>query len=396
MKSKKQIFRDFERKAARKFETRALPDLIEQRNNLVEEMENIIKDAEKETRALTDDETSRFDEIKKEIDGIDKTLKAQNEARSLSSAKFGGANKENMEQRAADEAKFEKFLRDETRALSTSADSGKTLIPTTIADRIIERVKELSPIYSMATIYNVGGNLSFPVYDDTTDTGATLVEDMQELTESSGKFTTITLENYIVGVLKLISKSLINQSGFDLVSFTINKVAENIAEFLEKGLLNGQKNKYQGVFETTNLVTSASAKDIIADELIDVQMTVPQQFQQNACWIMNKETLSQIRKLKDNEGNYLLNRDITKEFGWELLGKPVYVSENAPKIAASTTTIVYGDMSGLYVKLANAMEINVLFEKYATQYAIGVCGYTEFDSKIVEKQKIAGLKMKTA
>lgn len=111
---------------------------------------------------------------------------------------------------------------------------------------------------------------------------------------------------------------------------------------------------------------------------------------------MNKETLAQIRKLKDNEGNYLLNRDITKEFGWELLGKPVYVSENAPKIAASTTTIVYGDMSGLYVKLANAMEINVLFEKYATQYAIGVCGYTEFDSKIVEKQKIAGLKMKAA
>ena len=225
MKSKKQIFRDFERKAARKFETRALPDLIEQRNNLVEEMENIIKDAEKETRALTDDETSRFDEIKKEIDGIDKTLKAQNEARSLSSAEFGGAKKENMEQRAADEAKFEKFLRGETRALSTSANSGKALIPTTIADRIIERVKELSPIYSMATIYNVGGNLSFPVYDDTTDTGATLVEDMQELTESSGKFTTITLENYIVGVLKLISKSLINQSGFDLVSFTINKVA---------------------------------------------------------------------------------------------------------------------------------------------------------------------------
>lgn len=396
MKSKKQIFRDFERKAARKFETRALPDLIEQRNNLVEEMENIIKDAEKETRALTDDETSRFDEIKKEIDGIDKTLKAQNEARSLSSAEFGGAKKENMEQRAADEAKFEKFLRGETRALSTSANSGKALIPTTIADRIIERVKELSPIYSMATIYNVGGNLSFPVYDDTTDTGATLVEDMQELTESSGKFTTITLENYIVGVLKLISKSLINQSGFDLVSFTINKVAENIAEFLEKGLLNGQKNKYQGVFETTNLVTSAIAKDIIADELIDVQMTVPQQFQQNACWIMNKETLAQIRKLKDNEGNYLLNRDITKEFGWELLGKPVYVSENAPKIAASTTTIVYGDMSGLYVKLANAMEINVLLEKYATQYAIGVCGYTEFDSKIVESQKIAGLKMKAA
>lgn len=396
MKNKKQIFKDFERKAARKFETRALPDLLEQRNNLVEEMEKIIKDAEQETRALTDDETSRFDEIKQEITKIDKTFKAQQEARSLTGAESEKQNKKDMEQRAADEAQFEKYLRGETRALSTAAGSGQALIPTTIADRIIEKVKELSPIYSMATIYNVGGNLSFPVYDDTTDTGATLVEDMQKLTESTGKFTTITLENYIVGVLKLISKSLINQSGFDLVSFTINKVAENIAEFLEKGLLNGQTGKYQGVFETENVATSASAKAVTADELIDVQMTVPQQFQANACWIMNKSTLTQIRKLKDNEGNYLLNRDITKEFGWDLLGKPVYVSENAPEIAAGATAIVYGDMSGLYVKLANSMEINVLLENYATQYAIGVCGYAEFDSKIVEKQKIAGLKMKAA
>lgn len=396
MKSKKQIFRDFERKAARKFETRALPDLIEQRNNLVEEMEKIIKDAEQETRALTDDETSRFDEIKKEISNIDKTLKAQKEARSLASAEFGKVNKEDMEQRSYDEVTFEQIIKGEKRALDTGDNSGKALIPTTIADRIIERVKELSPIYNMASTFDIGGDLAFPVYDDKNDTGAALVEDMEELTESAGKFSLIKLENYIVGVLKVISKSLVNRSGFDLVSFTINKVAENIANFLEKGLLNGQKGKYQGVFETDNIVTAASAKDITVDELIDVQLTVPQQFQQNACWIMNKSTFAQIRKIKDNDGNYLLNKDVSKEFGWDLLGKRVYISENAPEVAAGATTIVYGDMSGLYVKLTKKMEINVLLEKFATKYAIGVCAYTEFDSKIIESQKIAALKMKAA
>lgn len=396
MKNKKQIFKDFERKAARKFETRALPDLIEQRNNLVEEMEKIIKDAEQETRALTDDETSRFDEIKKEISNIDKTLKAQKEARSLASAEFGKVNKEDMEQRSYDEVTFEQILKGEKRALDTGDNSGKALIPTTIADRIIERVKELSPIYNMASTFDIGGDLAFPVYDDKNDTGAALVEDMEELTESAGKFSLIKLENYIVGVLKVISKSLVNRNGFDLVSFAINKVAENIANFLEKGLLNGQKGKYQGVFETDNIVTAASAKDITVDELIDVQLTVPQQFQQNACWIMNKSTFAQIRKIKDNDGNYLLNKDVSKEFGWDLLGKRVYISENAPEVAAGATTIVYGDMSGLYVKLTKKMEINVLLEKYATQYAIGVCAYTEFDSKIIESQKIAALKMKAA
>ena len=396
MKNKKQIFKDFERKAARKFETRALPDLIEQRNNLVEEMEKIIKDAEQETRALTDDETSRFDEIKKEISNIDKTLKAQKEARSLASAEFGKVNKEDMEQRSYDEVTFEQIIKGEKRALDTGDNSGKALIPTTIADRIIERVKELSPIYNMASTFDIGGDLAFPVYDDKNDTGAALVEDMEELTESAGKFSLIKLENYIVGVLKVISKSLVNRNGFDLVSFTINKVAENIANFLEKGLLNGQKGKYQGVFETDNIVTAASAKDITVDELIDVQLTVPQQFQQNACWIMNKSTFAQIRKIKDNDGNYLLNKDVSKEFGWDLLGKRVYISENAPEVEAGATTIVYGDMSGLYVKLTKKMEINVLLEKFATKYAIGVCAYTEFDSKIIESQKIAALKMKAA
>lgn len=372
------------------FETRAMPTLIEQRNNLLEEMGNIISAAENETRALTDDEMTRYDEIKNEITAIDNTLKAQQEKRSLFNE--NGESSSDMEQRSIDERNFLKFLKGEERALDIATNGA--VIPNTIADRIIEKVKELSPIYSMATIYNVGGDLSFPVYDESTDTGATLVEDMAELTATAGKFTTIKLENYIVGVLKLVSKSLINRSGFDLVTFVINKVAQNLAEFLEKGLLNGQSGKYQGVFETENTVTAASATAVTADELIEVQMTVPQVYQANACWIMNKKTLLAIRKLKDNDGNYLLTKDISSEFGWSILGKPVYISENAPEMASDKTAIVYGDMSGLYVKLANSMEIQVLLEKYATQYAIGVCGYAEFDSKIVESQKIAGLKMK--
>lgn len=48
------------------------------------------------------------------------------------------------------------------------------------------------------TTYNVGGDLTFPLYDETTDkVQAAFVEDMQELTEHSGKFTTITLTNFI-------------------------------------------------------------------------------------------------------------------------------------------------------------------------------------------------------
>jgi len=56
--------------------------------------------------------------------------------------------------------------------------------------------------------------------------------------------------------------------------------------------------------------------------------------------------------------------------------------------------IAFGDFSGLYVKFTEQLELQVLREKYATQHALGVVGWIEVDSKIVEPQKIAILKMK--
>lgn len=370
-----------------------LKEMLEKRNSLVEEMEKLINSVADEVRAFTDEENTKFENLKSEVRKLDNTIEAiKNTDKADVSEMKADKGLEEEEIRS-----FASFLRGkavESRATGEfSVGNNGNVIPTHLANKIIEKVKELSPIYRMVTVYNVGGDLKFPVYDETDDTGASFVEDMTELEATAGKFTLVSLENHIVGVLKLISKSIINRTDFDLVSFVITKTAENIVEFLEKNLLNGTDGKCEGVFKTENLVTSASATAVTADELIDVQMTVPTSLQDKACWIMNKETFKAIRKLKDGDGNYILNPDIRNGFGWTLLGKPVYLSDNAPKMATGNTAIVYGDMSGLYVKFAQGIEMQILQEKYATKHAIGVVAYVEFDSKIVEVQKIAGLKM---
>ena len=65
-------------------------------------------------------------------------------------------------------------------------------------------------------------------------------------------------------------------------------------------------------------------------------------------------------------------------------------------MAASKTAVVYGDMSGLAVKVSEDINIEVLREKYATQHAVGVVGWIEIDAKIENQQKIAVLKMAAA
>ena len=377
----------------RKPEFRTLPSdvkgLEEKRTELIEEMGDIVNKAEAETRTLSEDENKRFGEIRTEIANIDTTLKAIEEARALENKTPNKDKKK--EQRTIDEENFLKFVRGEERALSVANNGG--IIPVSIANRIIETVKELSPIYRMVEVYNVSGDLVFPVYDETQSSiKAVYVDDLTELTEGTGKFKTVKLTNHVVGCLAKISKSLMNRTDFDLVSYVVRKVAQSIAEFLEKELIKGTEGKMNGI--EANIITSENAGKIVADDLIEVQMAVPEVYQKDAAWIMNKKAFKLLRKLKTTDGEYLLTKDLANGFGWMLLNKPVYITESADEVATGNKPLFYGDYKGLALKLAQNVEIQILMEKFATQHAIGVVGYIEADSKMVDHQKIAALKIK--
>ena len=109
---------------------------------------------------------------------------------------------------------------------------------------------------------------------------------------------------------------------------------------------------------------------------------------------MTKNTRTAIRQLMDNNGQYLLNQDATTKWGYTLFGKPVYASENMDEVATGKNAIIYGDLSGLAVKLSEEMEIEVLREKFATQHAVGVVAWMEFDAKVENAQKLAKLTVK--
>ena len=280
----------------------------------------------------------------------------------------------------------------------TLGDNG-AIIPTTIANKIIETVENICPIFDLSSKYNVKGSLTFPVYDETTDqVQCAYATEFKALDSHTGKFTTVSLGGYLVGALTKISRSLVTNGEFDVVSYIIGKISLAIARFLEKECLTGTgTSACQGVLVgATQKMTAAAATAITADELIDLQLKVPEQYQANACWIVNTKTLGVLRKLKNNDGDYLLTDDLVKGFGFELLGKHVYISDQMPEIAASAKAVVYGDMSGLFSNLRPGIELQMLNEKYADEHAVGVVAWYEVDTKVVEQQKVAVLVMKNA
>ena len=385
-----------------------LKKLQERRAAAQKKMEDLLETVKTEEREFSDEEKTEFDNLEKEIRSVTDTIAKFNKARALTEEKEPEVeekeegeegDKKEEEQRAINEERaFENFVRgivEERADVNMTFGANGAVIPTMIANRIISKVVEICPIYSMSDRYNITGNLSLPFYDE--ETQAIECDYASEFTDgesTSGKFDNIELKGFLMRSLTKISKSLINNSKFDIVTFVVNKMAQAISRKIERELLIGTTGKITGMgIGITQEVEAVSPTAISTDNLIDVQEEILDVFQKDAIWIMNRKTRKSIRKLKDSEGNYLLNRDFTAKWGYVLLGKDVYTTDNMPTIAADETVIYYGDMKGLATKVSEQINIQILREKYAEQHVVAALGFVELDSKVQNAQMLSKLTM---
>lgn len=394
--------------------------LEEKRNDLEGEMKDLVANSKKENRAMNETEVSRFDAIEKEIKEIDATLEREDKMNNLEEKQLKrdaeGKRELSVEEKRYyksveerdDYVSFAKYIRNAVNADDLTRDTDVNLtygdngavIPKTIINKIIDEVYELSPIHKFSTKYNVKGTAVIPVVDTSAgDVTVAFQQEFSNLTSNSNKFATVSLTGYLYGALTLISKSLLNNTDFNLTNWVIKRMAEKIALFIENVDFNGYTSDDKkvvisgvlGSYDTAKMKSVLASKDAItADELIDTQELVPDTYQSNCAWYMKKATRTAIRKLKDGDGNYLMQRDFTQKGRYVLLGAPVYLTDSLKTFGSvDTPVIVYGDMSGLATKETEKAEIQILREQYATQHAIGLVAWGEIDATVENKQKIA-------
>mgnify|MGYP002706447204 CR=1 FL=1 len=371
--------------------------LIEKRNSIVEEINNLFKAAETEKRALTEEEQTTFDAKTAELKNLDKTIEAKREARSLTMMddETPKTPEEKAEKRSTEELEeraFETYLREQRAGEMAKGDNG-AVIPQTIANRIIDTVKQVAPIYALTTKFNVKGKLQFPVAKGSITTG--YQTEFTDIASSAVSFENVELDGYLIGALSKVSVSLINNAQFDIVGYVVNKIAQSIAEFLEKELIVGATN-IKGITDTSYegkgvVKVETATKDVVAaDDLIDTQAALKMNVQDGCAWLMNQKMLTTVRKLKDGNDQYILNPDVRTGFGMELLGKPVMISDEMPD-----NTVVYGNWAAMYVNIHEDINIRQLNEVYAAQHGVGFVAWAELDAKLVEQDKFAKLTVKT-
>ena len=278
-------------------------------------------------------------------------------------------------------------------ALQEGTDSeGGFLVPDEFEHTLIQSLEEENIFRKLAHVITTStGDRKIPVV--ASKGSASWVDEEGTINDSDDAFTQVSIGAYKLGTLIKVSNELLNDSVFNLEAYISKEFGRRIGTKEEEAFFNGNGvGKPVGIFNATGGaqtgITTASATEIKADEIIDLFYSLKASYRKNAVWIVNDSTIKAIRKLKDANGNYLWQPALTSGTPDTLLGRPVYTSSYVPTIAAGAKTIAFGDFSYYWIADRQGRNFKKLSELYAATDQTGFVATQRVDGKLILPEAI--------
>jgi HK97 family phage major capsid protein len=283
-------------------------------------------------------------------------------------------------------------------ALSEGVDTeGGYLVPDEFEKTLIDKLSEENVIRKLAHVFTTSsGSHKIPVV--ATKGTAAWTDEGEKIEESEDTFGQEQIDAYKVATLIKVSEELLNDSAFNLESYFRKEFSRRIGNKEEEAFLTGDGNKKPtGLLTRADVgVSAASATSITADELIDLYFSLRAPYRKNAVWVLNDDTMKLIRKLKDNNGQYLWQPAL-HEGGFDtILGKRIYTSAFMPTAEASAKTIAFGDFDYYWIGDRVGITFRRLNEKYAENGQVGFLASKRLDGKLILPEAIKVLQQKGA
>ena len=390
-----------------------ITELREKRAKTWNAMETFLASQRNDKGVLSAEDDATYSRMEQELDDLTREIKRMERkdaieaelnkpvASPLTAKPMSPNDKDEKEGRASNTYKksFWNAMRDKAArpavmdALKIGSDAeGGYLVPDEYEKTLIDGLEEENIFRKIAKVINTSsGDRKIPVV--ATKGTASWVDEEGLITESDDTFGQVSIGAYKLGTLIKVSEELLNDSVFDLEDYISTEFARRIGSREEDAFFNGDGvGKPTGIFNATGGaeigVTSASATAITADELIDLFYSLKAPYRKNAVWVLNDATVKAIRKLKDNNGNYLWQPAITANTPDTILGKPVFTSSYVPTIGAGAKSIAFGDFTYYWVADRQARSFKRLNELYATTGQVGFMATQRVDGKLILPEAI--------
>lgn len=283
---------------------------------------------------------------------------------------------------------------DVQNALSVGTDSdGGYLVPEEYEKTLVDKLQEENFFRKLGTVIHTSGDRKIPVV--TGHGEASWMEENGLYPDSQDTFGQQSIGAYKLGTAIRVSEELLNDSAFDVETYIANEFARRIGTKEEEAFLIGDgKSKPTGVFGSAELGVTAGTTSITFDDVIDLYHSLRTPYRKKAAWILNDSTVKTLRKLKDNNGNYIWQPSVTVGTPDTILNRPCYSSSFAPELAAGKRPLIFGDFSYYWIADREYRSFKRLNELYAANGQIGFLASQRVDGLLMLKESVKALEVK--
>ena len=275
----------------------------------------------------------------------------------------------------------------------TDADGGY-LVPAEWDSRLIDTLTENNIMRSLGTTITTAGEHKINIA--ATKPAAAWIEEGGALQFSDATFSQIILDAHKLHVAIKVTEELLYDSAFNLENYITDQFGKALANAEEDAFLNGDgSGKPTGLFSETKggeIGLTLAATKIASDDVISLIYKLKRPYRQNASFIMNDQTLSEIRKLKDNNGAYLWQPSYQAGEPDRLCGYTIHTSAYAPTLEAGKPVMAFGDFSYYNIGDRGTRSLQQLRELFAGNGMIGYVAKERVDGVLVLPEAVQIMK----
>lgn len=203
-------------------------------------------------------------------------------------------------------------------------------------------------------------------------------------------YTVHSVSSHKLATVIRMDEDFVYSPGYDLAKHMIANLTKAFARAEEKSFITGN-----GVSEPVGILSAegsaevgTSTSAITYDDVAALYFSVKPEYRKNGKWLMNDETAFALRKLKDENGNYIWNHNTDTIFG-----KEVIISEFMPEATAGNSPVAFGDFSYYTIIDRDHTSIKAIREKFINKGQIGYLGVEFLDAKLVRTEAVKVIKI---
>jgi len=256
----------------------------------------------------------------------------------------------------------------ETKDLSVTSDGQGVTVRSEWSNTIFKKIRESSPMRQVCGALSTTSN-ELEVLIDRGEPNAEWIAELTARAETDTSYLTrqkiVIHEHYAYPAITL---QMLEDSQFNAEQWLQDKLITRFARQESNAFMVGDgvlkprgildhgivaESAFTWVADPANYVIGAQYSGVdggisSADPLFDLVDSLKSSYLPNASFLMTRAMRNILRKLKDSQGQYLLQPSLAAGVPDTLLGYPIGLAEDMPALAADVVGVLFGDFSQAY------------------------------------------------